>query len=410
MRRYTRRPAPSEVVGWRISRLSGGRARPGPGPHGRSSSASSPGLVLTASRGRRCGSPLGPAQGCSSVRAAPRGALSGPHREPGGRGPSRRPQLQPVFVASSRSTACWRLTAPRFARRWEGSSPLGLHAPAAVRAPQRACTGLRRLQRAAARMHRPLLLLLRAPGVGGGEAGEQRQPRRRQRAAEARMQPRGPQCREITGPYRARRTWGRPGGRCTGSASSGGAPGAARTGLPRARGPGRRTGAPGTSVSRRLARAGASPRFKFGCRASRPAGGRPDSSPAPAGARSLFAEPPARLSCLLLRSGRTDRRERPQLPRRLAPRPPSVVRPNQRRPRGGYQGDAAPRPAGGVAEGPPRALFAAKFKGRQGGSPTSSPKLGRGGASLERTATPGMQRAGTGRRGHNWGCRTCWYL
>lgn len=59
-----------------------------------------------------------------------------------------------------------------------GLSPLELHAPAAVRAFRRACTGLRRLQRAAARMHRPLLLLLRAPGVGGGEGGEQRQPRR----------------------------------------------------------------------------------------------------------------------------------------------------------------------------------------------------------------------------------------
>lgn len=112
----------------------------------------------------------------------------------------------------------------------------------------------------------------------------------------------------------------------------------------------------------------------------------------------------------LLRSGPTDRRERPQQPRCLAPRPPSAVRPNQGQPGGGYQGDAAPRPAGGVAEGPPRALFAAKFKGRQGGSPASSPKLGRGGANLERTATPSMQRAGTGRRGPNWGCRACWYL
>lgn len=58
-----------------------------------------------------------------------------------------------------------------------GFSPLELHAPAAVRALLPARTDLRRLQRAAARMHRPLLLL-RAPGVGGGEGGEQRQPRR----------------------------------------------------------------------------------------------------------------------------------------------------------------------------------------------------------------------------------------
>lgn len=53
-----------------------------------------------------------------------------------------------------------------------GGSSLGLPAPAAAREPRRACTGLRRLQKAAARTHRPLLLLLRAPGVGGGEAGE----------------------------------------------------------------------------------------------------------------------------------------------------------------------------------------------------------------------------------------------
>lgn len=60
---------------WRVSRLSEGRARPGPGPRGRSSGASSPGLVLAASRGRRCASPLGRAQGCGSARAARRGAL-----------------------------------------------------------------------------------------------------------------------------------------------------------------------------------------------------------------------------------------------------------------------------------------------------------------------------------------------
>lgn len=61
---------------WGVSPLSGGRARPGPGPRGRPGGASSPGSVLTASGGRRCASPRGPAQGCSSARAAPRGALS----------------------------------------------------------------------------------------------------------------------------------------------------------------------------------------------------------------------------------------------------------------------------------------------------------------------------------------------
>lgn len=163
------------------------------------------------------------------------------------------------------------------------------------------------------------------------------------------MQTRGPPRREITGPGGAGRRWGRPGGRCTRRVSSRGAVGAARTGLSRAHGPGRRAGAPGASASHRLARAGASPQAE--CRALRPAGGGPHSSPPPAGARSLFAEPPARLSCPLLRSSPTDRRERWQQSLRLAPRQPPAVRPNQQRPRGGYQGDAAPRPAGGVAGG-----------------------------------------------------------
>ncbi|XP_021113424.1 uncharacterized protein LOC110348958 [Heterocephalus glaber] len=62
-----------------------------------------------------------------------------------------------------------------------GCLPLrGLHAPAAGPASSRACTSPRRLQRAEARMHRPLLPL-GAQGVGGGEAGEQQRRRRRRR-------------------------------------------------------------------------------------------------------------------------------------------------------------------------------------------------------------------------------------
>lgn len=193
-----------------------------------------------------------------------------PHWDPGGRGPSRR--LQPVFVASSRLTARWQLAAPGLPEGVGGSSPLGLHAPAAARAPRRVCTGPCRLQRAAARMHRPLLLLLRAPGVGGGEAGEQWQPRRRQRAAEAQMQPRGPRRREITGPGGARRTRGQPGGQCTGRASSRGVVGTARAELSRAHGPVRRAGAPGASASRRLVRAGTSPSLRPGRRDPQVAG------------------------------------------------------------------------------------------------------------------------------------------
>lgn len=114
-----------------------------------------------------------------------------PRWEAGGRGPSRQPLLKPVFVASSRLPAGPQLAAPGFAQRWRVRLFRGLHAPAAARAPRPACTGPRRLQGAAPRTNRPLLLLLRAPGVGGGEAGEQRQWQP-QRAAEAGMQPRGP--------------------------------------------------------------------------------------------------------------------------------------------------------------------------------------------------------------------------
>lgn len=62
--------------------------------------------------GSRSGLQLGP-------RRSPGRPLR-PRQEPGGRGPSRRPQLQPVFVASSRSTSRPRLAAPGSARGWEG--------------------------------------------------------------------------------------------------------------------------------------------------------------------------------------------------------------------------------------------------------------------------------------------------
>lgn len=338
----------SEVGGGGSLRSAGVAAARNRGRAGAQAAHPHLGPVLTASGGRRCASPRGPAQGCSSARAAPRGALSAGARSPAAAAPLAGPScsrslLLPLSLDRP-PAACSPPVRPGLGG---GSSPLGLHAPAAARAPRWACTGPRRLQRAVARMHRPLLLLLRAPGVGGGEAGEQRQPRRRQRAAEARMQRRGPPRREITGPGGAGRTWGPPGERCTGRVSSRGVVEAARAGLSRAHGPGRRAGTPGASASRRPARAGASPQAR--CCALRPAGGGPHSSPPPAGARSLFAEPPARLSCPLLRSSPTDRRERWQQSLRLAPRPPPAVRPNQRRPRGGYQGDAAPRPAEGVA-------------------------------------------------------------
>lgn len=98
--------------------------------------------------------------------------------------------------------------------------------------------------------------------------------------------------------------------------------------------PGTVRGAPGAAASR--------------CPAPSPSLG-PGSSSGLAGARSLFAELPARQCCPLLRSGTTDRRGRPLLPLRLAPGPPPASRPNQLQPRGGYHGDAAPRPPRGGA-------------------------------------------------------------
>lgn len=77
----------------------------------------------------------------------------------------------------------------------------------------------------------------------------------------------------------------------------------------------------------------------------------PACRPGLAGARSLFADLPARQCCPLLRSGATDRRERLLQPRRLAPSPPPASLPNQQQPRGGYHGDAAPRPPRGGAGG-----------------------------------------------------------
>lgn len=388
---------------WRVSRLSVGRARPGPGRCGRSGGASSPGPVLTASGGRRCASPRGLAQGCSSARAAPRGALSARARSRAAAAPLAGPSCSLSLLLPLARPPARGSQPPGPPGGGRGSSPLGLHAPAAAPTPRRACTGPRRLQRAAARMHRPLLLLLQALGVGGGEAGEQRQPRRRQRAAEARMQSRGPRRREITGPGGAGRTWEWPGGRYTGRASSRAAAGAARAGLSRAHGPWRRAGAPGASASRRLARAGSSPRLRPGCRAQRPAGGGPGSSPPPDGARSLSAEPPARQSCPLLRSGPTDRRERRQRPRRLAPRPPPAIQPNQRRPRGGYQGDAAPRPAGGGARGRHARFSRQNSKAGRAALQPPPPSWGGAGPTSRGLQLPACSAPAPGGGAPNWG-------
>lgn len=154
--------APARAVRSRVggggAPLSGGHARPGRGPRGRSGDASSPGPVIAASGGRRCASPRGPAQGCSSARAAP-WAPSPPALA------ARRPR--PLSPAPAAASLCCFLSlarppaacSPPFAPRWGDSLLRGLHAPAAAPAPRRTYTGPRRLQRAAARMHRPLLLL-----------------------------------------------------------------------------------------------------------------------------------------------------------------------------------------------------------------------------------------------------------
>lgn len=135
-----------------------------------------------------------------------------PCREPGGRGPSHQPQLQPVFVASSRSPARPRLAGFGFARGWGGFPLRRLHAPAVAPASRRACTSPRRLQRAEARMHWPLLPLLGAPGVGGGEAGERRRQRQRQQRFGCRL---GGLGARTAGPGGTGRTQEWPEERCT---------------------------------------------------------------------------------------------------------------------------------------------------------------------------------------------------
>lgn len=133
--------APTRAVrsrGWRVCPLSVGRARPGPGPCGRSGGASSPGPVLTASGGRRCASPRGPAQGCSSARAAPRGALSARARSPAAAAPLAGPSCSLSLLLALARPPARGSQPPGPPGDGRGSSPPGLHAPAAAPAPRRA--------------------------------------------------------------------------------------------------------------------------------------------------------------------------------------------------------------------------------------------------------------------------------
>lgn len=343
--RPRRRPAPSEVGSEGSVGSTGVAPARDPGRAGAQAAHRRPGLCSPRPAGGAA-SPLGvPLKAAARRCATPRGALFAHTGILAAAAPLADCSLS-LLLPLARPPA-GSLQPPGLPGGVGGSSPLGLHAPAAARAPRRVCTGPRRLQRAAARMHRPLLLLLRAPGVGGGEAGERWQPRRRQRAAEAQMQPRGPRRRKITGPGGAGRTRGRPGGQCTGRASSRGVVGTARAGLSRAHGPAQRARAPGASASRRLVRAGTSPSLRPGRLAPRPAGGGPALCfPRLASAASSHSRRPgclARCSAPARLTGTSaGSRRGVLLPAR------SAVQPNQRRPRGGYQGDAAPRPAGGV--------------------------------------------------------------
>lgn len=261
--------APTRAVrsqGWPVSPLSVGRTRPGPGPFGRSGGASSPGPVLTTSGGRRCASPRGPAQGCSSARAAPRGALSARARSPAATAPLAGPScslslLLPLARPPARGSQC-----PGPPGGCEGGRLLrGCTHLQRPRFLAGQCTDPRRLQRAATRTYWPLLLLLRALGVGGGEAGEWR---RRQRAAEARMAAQG-----ASAPRNNRSGWRRA---VVGTAQStvhracelaSCSRGGARRALTRPWPLAARRGSRG-SASRRLTRAGASLRLASPCLAS----------------------------------------------------------------------------------------------------------------------------------------------
>lgn len=77
----------SEVGGGGSLRSAGVAPARNPGRAGAQAAHPHLGPVLTASGGRRCASPRGPAQGCSSARAAPRGALSAGARSPAAAAP-----------------------------------------------------------------------------------------------------------------------------------------------------------------------------------------------------------------------------------------------------------------------------------------------------------------------------------
>lgn len=313
--------------------LSTRRVRLGPQPLVRSGGASSQETVLHASGGRRCASLRGPAHRSSSARASPRApspsALGGRRPRPLSPAPAAAclccflSLALPLSACSSR--LCLEVESPsprRVARTCSGpgSSP-GVHRPPQVAessaenepappppAPSSGCGG-RGSRRAAA-----VAAAARGRGwLGCSLAGLGAEDQQIQLA----------QGRLGDGEPCTRRGAREPQQR------------SARRSLP-CLCPGTVRGAPGAATSR--------------CPAPSPSLG-PGSSPGLAGARSLFAELPARQSCPLLRSGTTDRRGRPLLPLRLAPGPPPASRPNQLQPRGGYHGDAAPRPPRGGAGG-----------------------------------------------------------
>lgn len=162
--------APARAVrsrGWKVSRLNGGRARPETGPRGRSGGASSLGPVLTASGGRRCASPRGPAQGCSSARAAPRGALSAGAGSPAAAAPLAGPSCSLSLLLPLARPPAGGLQSPGSPGVGRGSSPLGLHAPAAAGAPRWACTGPRQVAKSGGENAPAPPPLAPSPGSGG---------------------------------------------------------------------------------------------------------------------------------------------------------------------------------------------------------------------------------------------------
>lgn len=201
--------------------------------------------------------PLGAPLKAAALPAPLPGRPLRPRWEPGGRGPSHQPQLQPVFVASSRLPA-------------RGLQPSGL-----------LVGGVVFLSRDCTHLQRPRLLAGHAPAPAGCKEQRRECTGPSSSCSESRVWGEGKPVSSsggggsgesdaasgVSAPRNSRSRWHRTdAGTAQGTVQPvyelGSCSREARAGLSRAHGPGRRARAPGAAASRHLARAGASPRAR----------------------------------------------------------------------------------------------------------------------------------------------------